>query len=284
MTICAAAQAASASWYWPFGDDEDEQPRISEIMEPATLLIESASDLATDGKIPEAVAEYKRALLELNRIELEHPERADTPDFATLRNKRAYVNAAIDSLLLKQAKDNARAVAVTDTTELEKRYARKKKGQKLAEEDARAKPQVKETKPEKKVAEKKPAEKKVKPEKAKAKQSKSMLQLAAEDLLKGEYDAALLAIEEVLAEKPNDARALNLRAAVEAELGDFRKAERTLDQSIQSNPKSYYAYYNMARLFLRTRGASGKSIAKLYYETGRQYGGPEDANLEAQIQ
>ncbi len=268
LTICAVTQAAFAAWYWPFGGDEDaEQPRISEIMEPASLLIESASDLAAEGKVAEAVAEYKRALMELNRIELEHADRAQTPDFATLRNKRAYVNAAIDSLLLKQAKDHARAVAVTDTAELEKRYARKKRGESFAE----TAPKTDKTPTSAKPAVQSGAE-------------KSKLHLAAADLRKGDYDAALLALEEFLFEKPNHAAALNLRAAVEAEMGDYHKAERTLDQSIQSNPKSYHAYYNMARLFLKTRGASGKNVAKLYYETGLQYGGPQDAELEAQLQ
>ena len=110
---------ASASWYWPFGgDDEDRPKRVSELMEPASKLIDSASDYVEDGKIDEAVEEYRKALAELDRIEIENPERADKPEFSTLRNKRTYVNSAIDSLLLDQARKNARKVAITDTTEL----------------------------------------------------------------------------------------------------------------------------------------------------------------------
>ena len=44
-----------------------------------------------------------------------------TSEFATLRTKRAYVKAAIDSLLLNQAQVNAKPVAVSDTTALEEK-------------------------------------------------------------------------------------------------------------------------------------------------------------------
>ena len=60
--------------------------------------------------------------------------------------------------------------------------------------------------------------------------------------------------------------------------GDLKAAERSLDQAIMSNPRSYFAYYNMARLMLRTRGS--KNGAKRYYETGRMVGGPVDPRLE----
>ena len=126
--FCAIAFAGGvrASWYWPFGPDEgvDKSPkRISELMEPATKLIDEASDFAADGKIDEAVESYRKALFELDRIERENHDRAKGSEFATLRNKRAYVNAAIDSMLLSQVKQNARAVAVSDTTELERKLA-----------------------------------------------------------------------------------------------------------------------------------------------------------------
>ena len=74
-------------------------------MEPATELIDEASDLAADGKIDESVEKYRKALDEIDRIERENPERAKSTEFATLRNKRAYVNAAIDSMLLSQGEE-----------------------------------------------------------------------------------------------------------------------------------------------------------------------------------
>ncbi len=152
FTTCALR--TDAAWYWPFGDDSDkDEPRMSELIEPASRLIDSASDYADEGKVKEAVAEYEKALQELARVELENPDRAGKPEFATVRNKRAYVEGAIENLLIKQAKDNARAVSVTDTSELERRYRAERDARKAAKSGTpsvspdRARP---ETKPEKK--------------------------------------------------------------------------------------------------------------------------------------
>ena len=84
--------------------------------------------------------------------------------------------------------------------------------------------------------------------------------------------------ETTLGLKPDDAAALNLRAAVEMAKGDAKAAEKTLDQAIRSNPRGYHAYYNMARLMAAHKG--NLSGAKRYYEAGRSFGGPVDAKLE----
>ena len=303
FAVCAVGLAGHAAWYWPFGGKGEDvsKPRISDLMEPASMLIDTAADYAEEGKINEAVAEYRKALAELDRIEVENPDRVGTTEFATVNNKRAYIDAAVDSLLLKQAQQNARAVAITDTTELEKRYARLKGRDvpegRLAEDrqppDA-ARPAAPEAPAPARPAADAPAEAPAGPavaesaERAEIKallaadprNRKARLRLVLVDLNDKDYAAAKLTLRELLDEKPNDAAALNMRAAVETEEGDYKAAERTLDQSIQSNPRSYYAYYNMARLFIKTRGASGKASARRYYETGRTFGGPADPELE----
>lgn len=304
LAICAVGLSAQAAWYWPFGGSREDtsKPRISELMEPASMLIDEAADFAESGKVNEAVETYRRALSELDRIEYENPDRVGTPDFATVNNKRAYVDAAIDSLLLKQAQQNAKAVAVTDTTELEKKYARLKGKDVPAEQPAAAEKATSEKEQQAVADSARPepskdpsagapaAVKTTAPSAARQeiqaqlaadpKSRKARLMLALEDMRDKDYEAAKLTLKELLAEKPNDAAALNLRAAVEMESGDYKAAERTLDQSIQSNPRSHYAFYNMARLFIRTRGAAGKPSARRYYETGRTFGGPVDTELE----
>ena len=250
--IFALAFTAQASWYWPFGsDDVDEKkkpPRLSELMEPASLLIDEASDLAADGKTTDAVDKYREALKELDRIERENPERVKAPEFSTVRNKRAYVSAAIDTLLMTEARYNAKAVSVSDTTELEKKLAAERNPQKTPEKN-------------KKTAEvaEKPAEEKVVDVKPKKPLTKSQQVLA--DIAKRDFNAATLLIKEMLVEKPNDAAALNLRAIKEAAEGDLKAAERTLDQAIQSNPRNHYAYYNMATLMLQI-SAANKDVAR----------------------
>ncbi len=264
--IVALLPAAEGSWYWPFSSSKDEEkpPRVSELMEPASIMIDEAYDLSADGKTSEAVAKFREALAELDRIAEENPDRMVEPEFNTLKNKRATVTAAIDSLLLAEAESNAKAITVSDTTELQKKYDEKKYGKKAAKDE--------------KVEEKKSEKKDEEPPKKDAGKPKSKVEIVLACLAAKDYDAADAAVKEILAEKPDDAAALNLKSAVEIGRGDLKAAERALDQAIMSNPRSYYAYYNMARLMLRTRGSN--SGAKRYYETGRMVGGPVDSALE----
>lgn len=279
---------ASASWYWPFGGDDDDRPlRISELMEPASKLIDNASDYVEDGKIDEAVEEYRKALAELDRIEIENPDRADKPEFATLRNKRAYVNSAIDSLLLDQARRNASAVAITDTTELEKMYARHLEARRLAR-SGRPAAELDNGTMLVDLANRRAEDSgmSVGSEATQAREAnrRGRLQKALAKYNEGDDAAALAVIGGILAEKPNDAAALNLKARIEIDRSDLESAESTLDQCIRSNPRSYYAFYNMARVLLRSReGESGRKSALKYYKRGRDVGGPRDADLEKSL-
>ena len=263
-----------ASWYWPFGSDDvsEDAPRISELMQPASELIDEASDLAADGKVDESVEKYRRALDELDRIERENPERSKSAEFATLRNKRAYVNAAIDSMLLSQVKQNARVVAVSDTTELEKR---------LAEERAKDKPNA--VRPSGVKGDGSAADKPSKPSKlpkpVETPKPLTKRDQAIADIANGDYAAAELLIKEMLEAKPNGAMALNLKAALEMKQGNFKEAEKALDQAISAHPHDPSAYYNLALLSLQKDG--NKSAARRYYETGRAMGGAADPQLEA---
>ena len=281
----ALAGAAHASWYWPFGSDDDGEerriPRLSELMEGASTNIDAAVDFAEDGKTAEAIEAYRRALSELDGVERDYPELSDKPEFATLRNKRAYVNAAIDSLLLGQVKANAKAVAVCDTTELEKKLAAEraaKKGDSPGSPEKES-PEGNES-GEQATQEAKP-ETKSEPEPAPA-SPLSVRDRVIADIERGDWDAAELGVNEMLVAKPNDAVALNLKAAIEAEQGKLKEAEATLDQAIMSNPRSHQAYYNMADMMLK-RTPPNVGAARRYYETGRAMGGQRDERLEAAL-
>ena len=276
LALCAGVEAA---WYWPFSsDDEPKPPRVSELMEPASVMIDEAYDLADEGKTSEAVEKYRAALAELDRVEAENPDRVKEPEFNTLKNKRATVKAAIDSLLLSEAQDNARMIAVSDTTELQKKYDAKHGKVPKTEKTGDAKPEAEST-AEATVSADEPAATAVQPSPVDvAQKPKSKMAIALEDLAKRDFAAVELTVKEILAERPNDAAALNLKAAVEMAQGDAKAAEKTLDQAIMSNPRGYHAYYNMARLMAGLKGNS--SGAKRYYEAGRSLGGPVDAKLE----
>lgn len=276
---------ALGSWYWPFGsDDEEVIPRISELMEPASTNIDAATDFEFDGKFDEAIAGYEAALRELDKVEAEYPDQMDKPEFTTVKTKRAYVRAKIDTLKFLQVKENSKAVAVSDTTELEKKLAAEKAAAaKAATPEPEPEAEKPAPEPEKPSVEKpapapaKPAPKKPAPAKALSRQ-----QRIAKAIADGDYAAADADIAETLRTRPNDAAALNLRAMMESAQGKYRDAEHTLDQAIQSNPKSYHAYYNMARLILKSY-PDNKDGARRYYETGRAVGGPRNAALEEAV-
>ena len=287
LLMLMLAGGAAASWYWPFGsDDSDPKPmrRLSELMEPVSLLIDEASDLAADGKAQESIEKYRAALAELDTIEMENPERAASAEFATLRNKRAYVNAAIDSLLLGQVRSNAKSVAVSDTTALEKRLEAEKANasekkpvevKKKPAEPAGSAEESEEGEPrqEARAVAAKPEEK------AENAAPLSPREQVMADIEAGKFEAAAVRIGDMLEEKPNNALALNLKAMMESAQGKTKEAENTLDQAIMSNPRSHFAYYNMASLVLQVNPGN-KRVAKRYYETGRAVGGPVDPQLE----
>ena len=288
MLMLMFAGGAAASWYWPFGsDDSDPKPmrRLSELMEPVSLLIDEASDLAADGKAQESIEKYRAALAELDTIEMENPERAASAEFATLRNKRAYVNAAIDSLLLGQVRSNAKSVAVSDTTALEKRLeAEKANAPEKKSVEAKKSPAEPASSAERAKAKDEPRQEAravaAKPEKKAVKTAPlSPREQVMADIEAGKFEAAAVRIGDMLEEKPNNALALNLKAMMESAQGKTKEAENTLDQAIMSNPRSHFAYYNMAALVLQVNPGN-KRVAKRYYETGRAVGGPVDPQLE----
>ena len=283
---------ALGSWYWPFGsDDEEVIPRVSELMEPASTNIDAATDFEYDGKFDEAIACYEAALRALDMVEAEYPDQMKKPEFTTVKTKRAYVKTKIDTLKFLQVKENSKAVAVSDTTELEKKLAEEKtaaaKAATPATEPAAEEPTpapaaevpASAPAPAAPAPAAKPAAKPAAPAPAKA---LSRQQRIAKAIADGDYAAADADIAETLRTKPNDAAALNLRAMMESAQGKYRDAEHTLDQAIQSNPKSYHAYYNMARLILKAY-PDNKDGARRYYETGRAMGGPRNAALEEAV-
>ncbi len=319
---CLTCQAA----WWPFGSSEEEEkkpPRVSELMRPVTRLIDQASEQQADGKPMEAVETYRKALAELNRIAAADPERLKKPEFATVRTKRAYVSAMIDSLLIEDAKKSAKAISVTDTGSLERQFA-KESGKALPPEvqpeepkpapAPKVTPQKKSTPPaasapktaqSTKKASAAPEKKTEKPAEqmrttpsqpkrdrvaelkktlaANPKDKRARILLANEDLKKKDYEAAVLTLQGVLADYPKDVGAMNLLAMVQLSAGNTVEAQNLLNEVIVSNPKSYYAYYNMAKLILRTqKDDSAKVTAGRYYQTGRMYAnGPVDDYLEA---
>lgn len=294
MSVCTAIPLRAA-WYWPFGDDEDspdEKPRLHRLLENANDLIEQAEDAALDGNAEKSLELYNSALTNLQDVAIKNPDRADKPEFAPLRNKIAATAAAIDSIRFAQVNQNIRAVAVTDTTELQKKYDEeqaKKNGLKKPEEKKVAKkkddPPKKvepattekpELSPQPAVEAKKPA---VPAKPVRIAGLDARVQTALDEIQAKDYAAADLLLADLEKERPDDLNVLILRAAAQNGLKYHLAARRTLEKAMRAHPKHYLPYYNLAYLMFKIED-EGKRSAKQYYELGRTLGGPYDERLE----
>ena len=279
-----------AAWYWPFGDDEDSpdaKPRLHRLLENANDLIEQAEVAALDGDAEKALELYNSALTNLQDVAIKNPDRAEKPEFAPLRSKIAATSAAIDSIRFAQVNSNIRAVAVTDTTELQKKYDEeqaKKKGLKKPEKKEEPAPPKKQAaaQPSAKPASSPVAEAKKVPAPSKPVKVAGLddrVQTALAEIQAKDYAAADLLLADLEKERPNDLNVLILRAAAQNGLKYHLAARRTLEKAMRAHPRHYLPYYNLAYLMFKIKG-EGKQSAKQYYELGRTLGGPQDARLE----
>ena len=281
--VLGLASSASAAWYWPFGYDEDSTnapPRLHRLLEKANDYIELAEDESANGNGDKAIENYKLALAELDRVEQEHPDRAESTEFAPLRNRRAACTAAIDTIRFAQVNENERAVAVSDTTELQKKW-NKKHGIKVPGEDEEESDEKKSSDP--KAAQ--GADAAVKKTDATSKSAvpfETRMKMALDELRARDYAAAKLILQELQKEKPEDLNLLLLQAAAQSGSGSNFAARRTLEKAIKLHPKAYQPYYNLAFLSLKLGENAG--TAREYYEIGREEGnGPRNAELERRL-
>ena len=316
----ACTLCARGAWYWPFGSDEDSTnapPRLHRLLEPANDYIELAQDASLNGDSEKAIENYRLALGELDRVEAEHPDRAESSEFAPLRLRRATCMAAIDAIRFAQVNENVRPVSVTDTTELQKRWEKlhgfadeedeeKTPVQASSKEETKQAPPTTEKEEAKPVPPKKEEEAKpAPPPKEEAKptpppeekkplsppEEKKPVPLPADwsgriaqamsDLRAQDYAAADVLLESMLNERPKDLNALLLRAAAQAGTKSYYAAQRTLERAMRAHPRSYLPYYNLANLLIQQNG--DLEAAREYYELGRTVGGPVNKALETRL-
>ena len=300
VLVLGATCSCSAAWYWPFDfnpDSTNKPPRLHRLLEKANDYIELAEDDALAGEGDKAIENYRLALAELDRVELENPERAGTPEFAPLRNKRATCSAAIDAIRFEQINANARAVSLTQTKDLEKKWRRKHglltpediaedKAEEARKKDAAKKGEAKQDEAKKdgtKKEETKPAE--AKPDAAPAAPAKMSFEerraAALHELRKQDYATADQLLKDLAAERPDDLQTALMAAAAQAGLGQDHAARRTLEAAMKAHPKSYLPCYNLASIALKL--GEPVSEARGFYEKGRELGGPRNEALEEKL-
>lgn len=308
LLAVACTLCAQGAWYWPFGSDEDSTnapPRLHRLLEPANDYIELAQDASLNGDSEKAIENYRLALGELDRVESEHPDRAESSEFAPLRLRRATCMAAIDAIRFAQVNENVRPVSVTDTTELQKRWNKangvgdeEEKSSKQSKEEAKPTSPPKEDRkeepapppppPPKEERKEEPAPPPPPPQKEEAKKPAALpkdwdgrIAQAIADLREQDYAGADVLLESMLKERPKDMNALLLRAAAQAGTKHYYAAQRTLERAMRAHPKSHLPYYNLANLLIQQ--GEDLETAKEYYELGRAVGGPVNKALEARL-
>ena len=314
------ARCAHGAWYWPFGTNEDNTnapPRLHRLLEPANDYIELAQDASLNGDAEKAIENYRLALGELDRVEAEHPDRAESAEFAPLRLRRATCTAAIDAIRFAKVNENVRPVSVTDSTELQKRW---NKAHGIADEEEEkpvAQPQPKEDVKPPPEEEKPPQQEEKAPqqeEKAPQQEEKppqqeekvkapappppppkddekkpaplptdwgARIAQATAYLRAQDYAGADVLLESMLKERPKDMNALLLRAAAQAGTKHYYAAQRTLERAMRAYPRSYLPYYNLANLLIQQ--GEDLETAKEYYGLGRTVGGLVNKALETRL-
>jgi len=107
-----------------------DEIKVSELLEEVNKTMTEAQEIYVDGDSDKAISLYRKALVEIKKIEMQHQDRVTSSEFAPLRFRRALCETEIDRLLLEQVSIASRTVAVTDTRELEqKRLQRQKEAQ-----------------------------------------------------------------------------------------------------------------------------------------------------------
>ncbi|MBR4616699.1 MAG: hypothetical protein IKO55_13910, partial [Kiritimatiellae bacterium] len=259
----------------------------------ANDFIELAEDESLKGDADKALDYYRQALDELGRVKAENPDRAETPEFAPLRNKIATCKAAVDTIRFEQVNSNIRAVSVTDTTALQRKW--NKRHGIVDPEDAPAKDPVPAPEPSKKDepaagqdAQDKPATQRETAElsqdatDASAKDElNDVLRQAAERLRNNEYSEAEKMLVKVSEKYPDDLNVLIMRSAATAGTGRLYAARKLLEQAVDAHPRSFLPHYNLAYLALEL--GEGRKVARRHYEDGRELGGPVNEDLERRL-
>ena len=294
LTVLLSA-CAQAAWYWPFTYDEDntnKPPRLHRLLEKANDFIELAEDESLKGDADKALDYYRQALDELRRVQAENPDRAETPEFAPLRNKIATCKAAVDTIRFEQVNANIRAVSVTDTTELQRKW--NKQHGIVDPEDSPDKVPIPAPEPSKEApAPSQEAQNTPKPQQEAAEPSQDaadasakdelndVLRQAAESLRNSDYSSAEGKLAKIPEKYSDDLNVLIMRSAAIAGTGRLYAARKLLEQAVKSHPQSFLPHYNLAYVALEL--GEGRKAAQRHYERGRELSGPVNEDLERRL-
>ncbi len=288
LFVAATLAAAPLMAFWGFGGSStNKPPKLHVLMQTANDYIEEAQVCELNGDGDKAIDYYKKALAELDKIVAENPERAETAEFAPLRNKAAVCTIQIDAIKLEQVNANERRVAVTDTTELQKKYDAKhgikrlKSEKDSAAEDAKKKEEeASKKKAEEEAARKKAAElaAKEKAERESATTIEGFLEDAKDAIASGKYDAASKSLVAAMKIDPENWDARYLMAYVHVAREDYDAADVLFTDILEDRPDNVSALLlHAASLMARGSYAEAqKSVTKAIKSNPSYYAGYYD--------
>lgn len=287
------------------------EPTVTELLVDVNEMMSDASAAYVDGKAKEAIETYRKAMLALDRIEDANPVRATGNEFAPVRFRRALCETEIDRIMLEEMNATARTVTVTDTSALEeKRAARKRAAETNNMPEATVKLSTKQGKVPDIEAAQMPTDKSgnlnlheelefakdmlsvdhfdaaekslIKILKAEPDHLEARLVMALLRMQQDQVSDALIILEDILQEKPNDESALLLNAGAFMTSGNYAKAMENLDKMLKVNPERPEGYHNMAWLLLEMNPKK-LDEPEMYYRQAVKLGGARDRDLERRL-
>ncbi len=307
MIICGFALSAAA---------KDKQPKVSELLKEANELMAQAQEAYVSGESKQALELYRKSLEEIVRVERDNPRRVSSSEFAPVRFRKALCETEIDRIMLDDVSSNARTVAVTDTSALEAKRAKRKKAaetnnvpdlsvnltaktidgvqeppapapQVVADVDVKGNVNIKEelewAKDMLSMDRFDNAEVSLlKVLKTMPENRDARLLMALSRLRQGKHNDAAVVLDDLLDDNPRDETTLLLAAGAHVANGSYAKAMDALDKAMKANPQRPSGYFNMAWLLLDIN--PGKTDgAELYYRKAVQLGGARDRDLERRL-
>ena len=306
--VCGAAEEEAPEARPPKG----KKPSVLELTGPLDALIDEARDTYGDGDSKKAIALYREVLDKLTDIEQENLAWVKSPEFAPIRTRRVLCNTAINRIMLDEAQAHSRTMTVTDTRELEKKRADRKKA-------AETNPEV--AKPIKLGAKRGDTEESSAPDedgdapggspdaggdldmvkdliqiehldeadaalvkvlRADGENREARFLMALLRVQQERYTDAAVVLDSLLADDVVDEPSLLLAAGVYLSTGAYSKAIDALDQAIKTNPKRPDAYLNMAWLLLEMRPGD-TADAERYYRMAVKLGAARVPDLERRL-
>jgi Tfp pilus assembly protein PilF len=106
--------------------------------------------------------------------------------------------------------------------------------------------------------------------------------MALSNVQQGKHRDALVVLDDLLQDVPDDESVLLLAAGCYAASGGYSRAMTTLDKALKVNPKRPDSYLNMAWLLLEM--TPGKlDEPEMYYRQAVKLGGARDRDLERRL-